>query len=96
MKAGRWCSGTRTSRSTSEIQAAAGTTGGFGYVVKVPLAAIAPGSYVLAIEVRSRLDTDKPVRHETAFNVCAERRPHSAGGVPPRAHLDSRNFRPLV
>ena len=56
-------------RSTSEIQAAAGTTGGFGYVVKVPLATIAPGSYVLAIEVRSRLDEDKPVRHETAFNV---------------------------
>ncbi|MCX6539067.1 MAG: VWA domain-containing protein [Acidobacteria bacterium] len=56
-------------RSTREIQAAAGTTGGFGYVVKVPLAAIAPGSYVLAIEVRSRLDADKPVRHETAFTV---------------------------
>lgn len=56
-------------RSTREIQAAAGTTGGFGYVVKVPLAAIAPGSYVLAVEVRSRLDPDKPVRHETAFNV---------------------------
>jgi VWFA-related protein len=59
------------SRSTRDIQAAAGTTGGFGYVVKVPLAAIAPGSYVLAIEVRSRLDADKPVRHETAFNVVA-------------------------
>jgi VWFA-related protein len=58
-------------RSTQEIKAAAGTTGGFGYVVKVPLAAIAPGSYVLAIEVRSRLDADKPVRHETAFNVVA-------------------------
>jgi VWFA-related protein len=56
-------------RSTAEIQTAAGTTGGFGYVVKVPLATIAPGSYVLAIEVRSRLDVDKPVRHETAFNV---------------------------
>jgi VWFA-related protein len=58
-------------RATSEIQAAAGTTGGFGYVVKVPLAAIAPGSYVLAVEVRSRLDGDKPVRHETAFTVVA-------------------------
>jgi VWFA-related protein len=58
-------------RSTTEIQAAAGTTGGFGYVVKVPLAAVPPGSYVLAVEVRSRLDTDKPVRHETAFNVAA-------------------------
>jgi len=58
-------------RSTSEIQAAAGTTGGFGYVVKVPLATIAPGTYILALEVRSRLDADKPVRHETAFTVVA-------------------------
>jgi hypothetical protein len=58
-------------RSSGDIQAAAGTTGGFGYVVKVPLAAVAPGSYVLAIEVRSRLDADKPVRHETAFTVVA-------------------------
>jgi VWFA-related protein len=56
-------------RSTSEIQAAAGTTGGFGYVVKVPLATIAPGPYILVIEARSRLDVDKPVRHETAFSV---------------------------
>jgi hypothetical protein len=56
-------------RSTSDIQAAAGTTGGFGYVLKVPLANIAPGPYVLSVEVRSRLDADKPVRHETAFNV---------------------------
>jgi VWFA-related protein len=58
-------------RSTKEIEAAAGTTGGFGYVVKVPLAAIAPGAYVLAVEARSSLDTDKPVRHETAFSVVA-------------------------
>jgi VWFA-related protein len=57
------------SRSTSEILAAAGTTRGFGYVVKVPLAGIPPGAYVLAVEVRSRLDVDKPVRHETAFSV---------------------------
>lgn len=56
-------------RSTREIQAAAGTAGGFGYVTKVPLAAIPPGSYILAVEVRSRLDVDKPVRHETMFTV---------------------------
>jgi VWFA-related protein len=58
-------------RSTREIQAAAGTTGGFGYVVKVPLAGLVPGPYVLAIEVRSRLEPDTPVRHETAFTVVA-------------------------
>jgi hypothetical protein len=60
-------------RSTGEIQAAAGTTGGFGYAVKVPLTDIPPGSYVLTIEVRSTLDVDKDkaVRHETLFSVTA-------------------------
>jgi VWFA-related protein len=57
-------------RSTAQIQAAAGTTGGFGYVVKVPLSTLAPGSYVLAVEVRSRLDVDKPVRREAFFQVA--------------------------
>jgi VWFA-related protein len=70
-------------RSTDEIQAAAGTTGGFGYLVKVPLATIAPGSYVLAIEVRSHLDADKPVRHETAFSVVSPSAPASAGPPQP-------------
>ena len=60
------------SRSTGEIQAAAGTAGGFGYLVKVPLASVPPGSYMLAIEVRSGLDLDKPVRHETMFSVTAK------------------------
>jgi VWFA-related protein len=60
-------------RSTGEIQAAAGGTGGFGYAVKVPLADIPPGSYVLTIEARSTLDVDKDqaVRHETLFSVVA-------------------------
>jgi hypothetical protein len=60
-------------RSTGEIQAAAGATGGFGYAVKVPLAGIPPGSYVLTLEARSTLDVDKDkaVRHETLFSVVA-------------------------
>jgi VWFA-related protein len=56
-------------RSTRDIQAAAGATGGFGYVVKVPLANLPPGAYVLAVEARSRLDVDKPARRETLFRV---------------------------
>jgi VWFA-related protein len=59
------------SPSSKQIQAAAGTTGGFGYRVKVPLAGVSPGAYVLGVEVRSRLDADKPVRRETAFSVAA-------------------------
>jgi hypothetical protein len=60
-------------RSTGEIQAAAGATGGFGYAVKVPLANVPPGSYVLTIEARSTLDVDKDkaVRHETLISVVA-------------------------
>ena len=57
--------------STDQIQRAAGPTGGFGYVVKVALADIAPGAYVLGVEVKSTLDTDpeKALRHQTAFTV---------------------------
>jgi VWFA-related protein len=52
--------------STSEIP---GTTGGFGYLVKVPLASFAPGSYLLRIEALSQLDVNNPVAREAAFNV---------------------------
>ena len=59
--------------STDTIRASAGTTGGFGYVVKVPLAEIPPGSYVLSVEARSTLDVEKEkaVRHQTLFSVVA-------------------------
>lgn len=56
-------------RSSAEIMASGGTGGGFGYLVKMPLANMAPGSYLFKIEARSRLQVDKPVSHETAFKV---------------------------
>jgi VWFA-related protein len=43
-------------------------TGGYGYLVKVPLAGFAPGRYVLTVDVRSRL-ADNPVRREIEFRV---------------------------
>jgi VWFA-related protein len=56
-------------RSSAELQ---GMQGGFGYLLKVPLAAIPPGSYLLRVEARSRLDVDKPVARETTLRVIGK------------------------
>jgi VWFA-related protein len=56
-------------RSTSQIQAA---WGGFGYLMNVPLATIAPGAYLLRIEATSRLDANSPVARDTMFTVVSK------------------------
>jgi hypothetical protein len=56
-------------RSTAELQ---GMQGGFGYLLKVPLASMPPGSYLLRVEARSRLDADNPVARETTLNVIGK------------------------
>ncbi len=56
-------------RSTADLQ---GVQGGFGYMVKVPLAGFRPGSYLLRVEATSRLEVNKPVARETAFRVVAK------------------------
>ncbi len=53
-------------RSTAELQ---GMQGGFGYLLKVPVANMAPGQYLLRVEARSRLDPDTPAARETTFTV---------------------------
>ena len=49
-----------------------GAEGGFGYLLKVPLASMPPGSYLLRVEARSRLDTDNPVARETTLRVIGK------------------------
>ena len=53
-------------RSTADLQ---GTQGGFGYLLKVPMASLAPGSYLLRVEARSHLDANNPVARETMIRV---------------------------
>jgi VWFA-related protein len=56
-------------RASAELQ---GMQGGFGYLLKVPLANMPPGSYLLRVEARSRLDADKPVARETTLRVIGK------------------------
>jgi VWFA-related protein len=56
-------------RSTGELQ---GADGGFGYLLKVPLASVPPGSYMLRVEARSRLDIDHPAARETMLRVVGK------------------------
>jgi VWFA-related protein len=56
-------------RSTAELQ---GMQGGFGYLLKVPLAGMTPGSYLLRVEARSRPDVNNPVARETSFRVIGK------------------------
>lgn len=57
---------TREERDYSELK---GSGGGYGITARVPLAKTPPGLYVLAVEARSRLATDAPVRRETIVRV---------------------------
>ena len=43
--------------------------GGYAWVVSVPLAGLAPGRYVLAVEARSSLSGVAPVQRETVFEI---------------------------
>jgi len=53
-------------RSTAEL---GGRSGGFGYVVRIPLGDIPPGLYVLKIEARSTLGKGEPVSRDVQFTV---------------------------
>jgi VWFA-related protein len=50
-----------------------GKSGGYGYATRVPLKELAPGSYVLKVEARSRLGKTPPVARELQFTVEAPR-----------------------
>lgn len=63
---GRTVFKTADERSSDELK---GAKGGFGYTAQVPLKDIAPGAYVLRVEARSRLQSDKPVVRETQIRI---------------------------
>jgi hypothetical protein len=46
-----------------------GQRGGYGYTSRIPLKDLAPGSYVLKVEARSRLGQTPPVSRELQFTV---------------------------
>jgi VWFA-related protein len=53
-------------RSSTDIQ---GKRGGYGYSAKIPLKGIAPGTYVLKVEARSRLGEGASARREVQFTI---------------------------
>ncbi len=53
-------------RDSSELQ---GAKGGFGYTSRVPLSEIAPGTYVLNVEARSRLGDSPTVNRQVQFTI---------------------------
>ncbi len=53
-------------RSSTDIQ---GKRGGYGYSAKIPLTGIAPGTYVLKVEARSRLGEGASARREVQFTI---------------------------
>jgi VWFA-related protein len=57
-------------RSSTDIQ---GKRGGYGYVGRIPMKDLAPGSYVLKVEARSRLGSGVTVSREVQFTVGAPR-----------------------
>jgi len=59
-------------RSSAELS---GKSGGFGYVVRIPLRDIPPGLYVLRIEARSTLGKTDPVSRDVQFTVRAALKP---------------------
>jgi VWFA-related protein len=61
---------------TDEVRDSAdlgGKRGGYGYTTRIPLKDLAPGSYVLKVEARSRLGNTPPVARELQFTVEAPR-----------------------
>jgi VWFA-related protein len=54
------------SRDSSELQ---GAKGGYGYTSRVPLSEIAPGSYVLNVEARSRLGDNLSTTRQVQFTI---------------------------
>ena len=53
-------------RDSSEL---GGRSGGYGYTAKIPLADIAPGSYVLTVSARSRVSPNPSVERQVRINV---------------------------
>ena len=67
-------------RSTDELQ---GTPGGYGHIVEIPLAEVAPGEYLLRVEARSRLAGTEPVAREILVHVVPPPRlPTEAAAAP--------------
>jgi VWFA-related protein len=63
-------------RKSEELQ---GATGGYGYTTTIPLAALAPGRYVLRLSATSLLGKPEPVTREIEFRVL-DRRSLGEGG----------------
>jgi len=57
-------------RSSTDIQ---GKRGGYGYVGRIPMKDLAPGTYVLKVEARSRLGSGTTVSREVQFTVLGAR-----------------------
>jgi VWFA-related protein len=53
-------------RDSSELQ---GAKGGYGYTSRVPLSEIAPGTYVLNVEARSRLGDSPSAKRQVQFTI---------------------------
>jgi VWFA-related protein len=59
---------TREERDSSELK---GSSGGYGFSARIPLRDVAPGSYVLRVEAKSRLGDQPTVARETVIRVVA-------------------------
>jgi len=61
---------TEETRDSTDL---AGKRGGYGYTTRIPMKELAPGSYVLKVEAKSRLGATPPVTRELQFSVEAPR-----------------------
>ena len=69
---------TREERDSSEL---AGSSGGYGFTKRIPLADIPPGLYVLRVEAQSRIAERPTVSRETLVTIL----PAPPGAAPARA-----------